>query len=95
MVSMFGSCTIILSHKEAQKAQKDLFNQFVPFVPFVAFLFTWCLNVDVDLLRSSASKYSSSKHKQPNQYDQHKNHQYRDNADAAAAATFFGHEGPP
>jgi len=53
------------------------------------------LNVYVDLLRSSASEYSSSKHEQPNQYDEHKNHHNRDNAHAAAAATFVGHERLP
>src|SRR5689334_11995224 len=94
MVSIFGAGTITLSHKEAQKAQRDSLKSLVLFVLLCGFLLlAWCGNVDVDLLCSSASKYSPSKHVQTNQYDQHKNYDYRDNTDAAATATVIGHAG--
>jgi hypothetical protein len=56
-------------------------------------LFAWCLNVDVDLLRTSASEYPVSKHEQTHQYDKYKNRDYSDHTDTAAATAFFGHEG--
>jgi hypothetical protein len=92
---MFGAATITLSHKDAQKAQRDPIKTNLCFLCLLWLLLTWCLNVYVDLLRSSASEYSSSKHEQPNQYDEHKNHHNRDNTHAAAAATFVGHERLP
>jgi hypothetical protein len=58
-------------------------------------LFAWRLNVDVDLLRTSAPEYPISKHEQTYQYHEHKNHDYSDHTDTAAATAFFGHEGPP
>lgn len=61
---------------------------------FVA-LFAWCLNVDVDVLLSATSEYSVSKHEQPHEYYQHKNHEYSDHADTPAASAFFGHNDPP
>ena len=58
-------------------------------------LFAWCLNVDVDVLPSSTSKYPVSKHEQPYQYYEHKNHEYSDDTYTAAASAFFGHNDPP
>ena len=58
-------------------------------------LFAWCLNVDVDVLSSSTSEYSSSKHVQPHQYDEHKNHDYGYHSDIGGASAFFGHNGSP
>jgi hypothetical protein len=56
-----------------------------------ALLFAGCLNVYVDLLRSAASEYSSSKNVQANQYYDHKNRDYCNHTDTTTAATFFGH----
>jgi hypothetical protein len=56
-------------------------------------LFARRLNVDVDLLCSSTSKYASSKHKQSHQNNEHKNHYDGDHADTAAATAFFSHDG--
>jgi hypothetical protein len=100
MVSILGAVTSTgltkfpkLRHKEAQKAQIERFL-FAPFVPFVA-LFAWCLNVDVYLLSSSTSEYPVSKHEQTHEYDKHKNHDYSNDTNTAAATAFFGHNVPP
>src|SRR5215467_6695004 len=101
MVSIFGAVTntgltefLKLSHKEAQKAQKYSLH-FCSFCASLWLLFARCLNVDVDLLRTSTSEYLISKHEQPYQYYEHKNRDYSDHADTAAATAFFGHEGFP
>ena len=53
---------------------------------------TWRLNIDVDLLRTASSEYSSSKNVQPHQYHDDEDGEYRDNARATSSFTFFGHE---
>ena len=58
-------------------------------------LFTWCLDVGVDVLPSSTSKYPVSKHEKPYKYYEHKNHEYSDDTYTAAASAFFGHEVSP
>src|SRR6185369_935022 len=58
-------------------------------------LLAWCLNVDVDVLSSSTSEYSVSKHEESHEYYQHKNHDYSNDAYTAAASAFFGHKVPP
>jgi hypothetical protein len=53
------------------------------------------LNVDVDVLLASTSKYPVSKHAHPYEYYEHKNHEYSDDTYTAAASAFFGHEVSP
>ena len=57
----------------------------------------WRLNIDVDLLRSASSEYSSSKHVQPDKYHDDEDCEYRNNSNATATSsfTFFGHEVVP
>ena len=110
MVSMFGAVTntglseflkLVKRVHEPPGSTKGT-NARIPFVPFFsafcAFfvaLFAWCLNVDVDLLRTSASEYPVSKHEQTHEYYQYKNHHNGDYTDTAAATAFFGHKVPP
>jgi hypothetical protein len=63
--------------------------------PEVALLLARRLDVHVNLLRTSATKQTSSKRKEHYQNDDHEDHQNRDNARAAATTTItiVSHDG--
>jgi hypothetical protein len=52
-------------------------------------------HVNVDFLCATAAKQPSSKCKEHYQNDDHEDHQYRDNARAAATITIISHEATP
>ena len=61
----------------------------------VVISFSRGLHVNVDFLCATAAKQPSSKCKEHYQNDDHEDHQYRDNARAAATITIISHEATP